>query len=130
VARTGRRDGEGQLTGDGDRAVEGGTLARMAEFAKDGARHAPHLGETAGLLRRLRPRMGTRPSLHVGVRVPEHGVEEADTGDAVTHRVVDADRDGLASICQRPDHVERPQRPTAVEVLGHQRADDPPHVGP
>ena len=33
------------------------------------------------------------------------------------------------SVRQRPDHVERPQRPTAVEMLGHQPADDAPQVG-
>jgi hypothetical protein len=42
---------------------------------------------------------------------------------------VDSGRDRFAAVAERADHVERPQRPIALEVLGHQAADSLPEVG-
>jgi hypothetical protein len=84
--------------------VEGRSRTGVTEFAQDGARHPQPLGEPAGFV----DACGGRPGRRVVVCVPQHGVHESDGGDAVAHRVVDADGDGLAAVRERPDHVERP----------------------
>lgn len=58
--------------------------------------------------------------------IEEHVIQESDARDPVRHRVVDARRYGFPPVRQPADHVERPQRTAAVEVLGHTRTDDAP----
>ena len=63
------------------------------------------------------------------VSIEKHGFKELHTRDTVGHRVVDACGDSLPTIGERPDHIEGPQWPAAVEVLRHQITDDSPHIG-
>ncbi len=64
------------------------------------------------------------------VRIPQNLVQEANACDAIGHGVMDSDGDCFAAVGKRPDHIECPQRSSAVEVLGHQFADRFPQVGP
>ena len=65
------------------------------------------------------------------VRIPEQLADDADRGDAVGHRVVDAADQAGAAALQR-DHVEPPQRPLVVEALGQdlagERCGSPPRT--
>jgi hypothetical protein len=43
---------------------------------------------------------------------------------------MDPQRDRFTAVVEGADQIEGPQRPLAVEVLGHQQADDLPKVFP
>ena len=65
------------------------------------------------------------PALDAGRRVEDHR-HQVGAGDAVDHAVVDLGDERPAAVAQALDDPRLPQRPVAVELLGH----EPAHEGP
>ena len=61
-------------------------------------------------------------------RVGDGILQEPHARDPVDHGVVQASGERFATVVERPDHVDRPQRVAVVEGLGHQIPDRAPQV--
>ena len=109
----------GELAPAAGRGAHGAKLlVRAGNEVSDGLAHKSHFGRLG---------LGT-PGVDVGRRRfglgVEHDGEQIRARDAVDHAVVHLRHEGPVTVLEALDHPHLPQRLSAIELLGHQPADE------